>query len=48
VGGNDIDDEAEAEADAGGTVFDDQQVIVLYFINSLLTQFFIYFSDSCG
>lgn len=38
VGGNDIDD--EAEADAGGTVFDEQEVIVLYFIISLLTQNF--------
>jgi len=46
VGGNDIDD--KAEADAGGTVFDEQQVIVLYFIISLLMQNFIYFSDSYG
>lgn len=46
MGGNDIDD--ETEADAGGTVFDEQQVIVLYFIISLLMQNFIYFSDSCG
>ena len=45
VAGNDIDDEAEAEA--GGTVFDNQQVIVLYFIISLLMQFVFDFSDSC-